>query len=613
MRSRRANRLARRADRLRADGTRGRRARRALAVLTAAADRFDQTAAAAVRETWLRNPREATWPYAARWCSLDDVLAAAVDPRRTAAARAALGVFCRRHDLVPDNELEHALFLVLTGQHERYEALDPDGTLLASGYRGASEVTRTALRQTMLDLGAVRLVRVIADRPDRVLTMAEGDYLAAQLANARDWDQLWRLVPTIPFAGAVRAARLFGDWRPPDDAGRRLLGRLAAADPKVLTAAAEAAVTRFRGRYPFGFSFAPDGSELAIRDSRDTTIVDPRTGHRLADYPNRDQMDVLALGNGGVVVKDGRDNDFSVVTCTPERPREVIAFNKPGSTIGAIPGGFVVSYDGHLVFYRGARWRRHEFVGEPQLGKGGMAFGMTAADPTTGRVVMRAGGLHRETELVVFGADLTPLARLRGDRYHRNAFCGPDRLLQWQWGEHQAIGSWRRDGEEYVETAKADLGDFMQPVPLPAANLVVVRRGRGLAWLDADTLSGVDEPPGFPDVDAHLVAFSQDGTLAAVAPRGDARAPRNEAEVYDLELCRLTALFDTSLARMVPADLATVEAPARRAVTPPVAAAVALLRAGLTYRFGADVALGGGAVAGGLATARADDVALGGD
>src|SRR5262245_43376736 len=214
MRTGRANRLARRADRLREDGTRGRRARRAWEILAAAAGRFDATATAALRETWLRNPREVTWPDVARWCSPADVLAAAVAPHRTATARAAIGAFCVRHDLVPDNEIDTVLFLVLTGQHERYEALDPDGTLLASGYRGASHTTKAALRQTMLGLGAVSLVRVIADRPDRTLTMAEGDYLATQLANARDWDQLWRIVPTIPFAGAVRAAKLFGDWRP---------------------------------------------------------------------------------------------------------------------------------------------------------------------------------------------------------------------------------------------------------------------------------------------------------------------------------------------------------------------------------------------------------------
>jgi hypothetical protein len=610
MRTGRANRLARRADRLREDGTRGRRARHAWETLTAAADRFDATAAAALRETWLRNPREVTWPDVARWCSPADVLAAAVAPHRSAAARAAIGVFCRRHDLLPDNDIDTVLFFVLTGQHERYEAVDPHGTLLAGGYRGASDATKTALRQTMLGLGAVSLVRVIADRPDRALTMAEGDYLATQLANARDWDQLWRIVPTIPFAGAVRAAKLFGDWRPADGAGRRLLTLLAAADPQVVGAVADAAVTRFKGRYPLGFSFAPDGSELAIRESKGTTIVDPRTGDRLVDHPDREQLDVLALGDGVIVHKGGQGNDFSVIRGTPRRPHEVIAVDKPGSAIGAVPGGFVVSYDGHLVYHSANRLLRREFVGEPQLGQGGMAFGMTASDPTTGRIVMRAGGVGREAELVLLDADLTRLARLEGERYYRNAFCGPDRLVQWRWGEHRAMGSWRRDGQTFVRTAKIDLDDgFMEPAILPARNLVVMRRsGKGLVWLDADTLAEVARPPGFPSLDTRHVVFSPDGALVAVAPGGPGDTFKSGAAVYDLAACELATLFERSLARMVPADLATAEAQAKRDLAPPAAAAVELLRAGLAHRFGADIALG----AGDRVVAGTDDIALGG-
>jgi hypothetical protein len=159
-----------------------------------------------------------------------------------------------------------------------------------------------------------------------------------------------------------------------------------------------------------------------------------------------------------------------------------------------------------------------------------------------------------------------------------------------------------------VRTARVDLdANFSPPVPLPAWNLVVVPRLTGLVWLDADTLSDVDGPPGLPDINARLVAFSPDGTLAAVTRQLPASA-RNETEVYDLGLCGLTALFDRSLARMVPADLATVEAQAARTLAAPVAAAVELLRVGLAYRFGADIALGGGD----RVVTGADDIVLGG-
>lgn len=610
MRTARANRLARRADRLRGDGTRGRRARRAWAALTAAAGWWDEAAVTAVRETWLNNPREVTWPDVRGWCDRADVLAAAVDPNRTAAARAALGAFCARHDLVPDNEIDRVVFFVLTGQHDRCEALDPDGTLLAGGYRGATEPTRKALRQTMLDLGAVSLVRVIADRPDRPLTVAEGDYLATQLARARDWDQLWRLVPTMPLAGAVRAARLFGDWRPPDPAGAALLTRFAATEPKAVGAVAEAAVLRIRGRYPFGFSFAPDGSELAIRDSGGTTVYDARTGRALITYPGREQFGVLALGDGTIVHKGGRYNEFSVVRCTPERRYEVLVHDRPGATVGLTPDGFVVSFQGHLRYGSATTWSRSAHVGAEQLGKGWLALGANAVDPTSGRIAMRAVKGGREPEVVLLGSGLRKLARLGGEGFYSTAFCGPNRLVRWQRGDERAIGSWRRDGRTLVRDATVALDDlFSDPVVVPARTLVALRRpGHELMWLRADTLDEVDAPPGFPATDARYLEFSRDGMLAAVARESAPGAPRRGAEVYDLGLCGLTGLLDMSLARMAPADLATVEVQARRDLPPPVAAAVALLRAGLEYRFGADIALGTGGV-----TAGADDIALGGD
>jgi hypothetical protein len=202
MRRARANRLARRAFRLRADGSRGPGARLAWRTLTRMPD---GNAVMALRDAWLRDPRDDTWQDVRRFYPPADVLAAAVDPGRSAELRAALGAFCLGHGMVPDNDVARALFFVLTGEHERYEALDPDGTLLAAAYRVASEATREVLRHTMLGLGAVDMVHVIADRPDRDLTEAEADYLVGQLAGAGDWAGLWRLLPTVPLAGAVRA------------------------------------------------------------------------------------------------------------------------------------------------------------------------------------------------------------------------------------------------------------------------------------------------------------------------------------------------------------------------------------------------------------------------
>src|SRR5688572_15648311 len=139
-------RLARLAYGYRPDGTRGWRARRAWRALTGAAERGDEAAIEVVWLGWLRDPAEELWEFVSRWRTPADVLATAVDPGRSAESRAAIEMFCLRRDLVPDNDVDRALFFVLTGHHERYEALDPDGALLAAAYRGASDATREALR-----------------------------------------------------------------------------------------------------------------------------------------------------------------------------------------------------------------------------------------------------------------------------------------------------------------------------------------------------------------------------------------------------------------------------------------------------------------------------------
>lgn len=116
----RARRLARRATRQRPHGTAGWRARRAWRTLTGAAEDGDPNAMAFLWLAWLRDPADELWPVVSRGHTPADVFAAATDPSRDAAERAALGGFCARHDLTPDNDVERAVFFVLTGGYERY-------------------------------------------------------------------------------------------------------------------------------------------------------------------------------------------------------------------------------------------------------------------------------------------------------------------------------------------------------------------------------------------------------------------------------------------------------------------------------------------------------------
>jgi hypothetical protein len=596
MRVAHAIRLARLASRRRPDGTLTGRAVRAWERL--AAEAHDHTVRNVLLAAWLADPHEDTWEHVGRWCTPADVHAAAVDPARTAGSRAALGAYCTRNGLVPDNPVERAVFYVLTGDQERYQAADPDGTLLAGAYRNAAEATREALRHTMVGAGELDLVRVIADRPDRPLTAAEAGYLARQLADAGEWARLWRLVPAMPLAAAMGAARRFIDWRPDDDAGRAYLTHLARTDPDVLAALGAAAVTLIRNLSTTTFSFAPDGTEIAVRHRRGTKVFALPGGDLVATHPGSGYHNVTALGGATIVYTDGPKADYPVIRRAPDRPAETLIFDAPGAKYGRTSDGFVVDHRNVVYFGRASGpWTRT--VGGPlSIASRTAARSMIAADPVSGNLAFRVfddGG----RDLVLVDAELRVLASSSLDGPGSGAFCGPEQLVLWHWGEGSRLELWQRDGSDLVRTAGTALTVYMTPAVAPGR--VVVRRTEGLVWLDSATLTPVAAPPGFPAVDSSKASFSPDGTLLAVATdRG--------VDVHDLPMHQLTELTRTPLSQARLTDLETVAALAERQLTPGVGEVLALLRAGLEYRFGAEVALGPGTrVAGG-----ADDIALGG-
>jgi WD40 repeat protein len=211
--------------------------------------------------------------------AVDLFCAAAVDSPDTTA-------FCITHHLAPSDEVRRAAFFVRTGQHEQYRALDPDGALLALGYRSASSGERSSLREAMTALGGIDTLRVLAgQRPERddftSLTDSERAYLVRHLTDRRDWDRLWPLTVLMPLTEAVDTVRAFGDWRPSDEDDRRVFEALRSADPRAVRACVAALCaapaswrtphTRIRladldARAPsaFDLDFSPDGTQIAF-------------------------------------------------------------------------------------------------------------------------------------------------------------------------------------------------------------------------------------------------------------------------------------------------------------------------------------------------------------
>lgn len=194
--------------------------------------------------------------------------------------------FCAEHHLAPADQVQRALFFVRTGQPAHYRALDPDGSILALGYRGASSNERSILRASMSRLGILDVLRVLAGQGSHegdfaTLDKSERGYVIAQLVDRRDWDRLWSLTLLMSLPEAVRTVNEFGDWRPSGEDDRRVFEALRAADSPAVTrfvdalsgAGPSSSVPRTRiwptDTYEqsitmHALDFAPDGAQLAF-------------------------------------------------------------------------------------------------------------------------------------------------------------------------------------------------------------------------------------------------------------------------------------------------------------------------------------------------------------
>jgi hypothetical protein len=565
--------LASYSERSRGGRRHGPLARVAWHVVRGAAERGDQNAIQAIWQAWLRCPDDERWEVLSRCRNPADpaeaVLAAAVDPARTPAERAALGAFCARRGMLPADGIQRVLFS-----------------------------------------GDLDLVRVVArDRPTAV-TSEERAYLADQLASRGEWERLWRLVLDFPLAETVRAMRRFPrGWRPVDEAGRRLFTVLARTSPETVAVVGTAAAARVSlGRETLAScSFAPDGSQVAITAHRPLrsrhSLSEPVTTlHALPGGRELERLPGVAVGlfhgthlGESLVCLDGRRNYRVVVRYSPRSGSEDIhSFDRVEGILRLhkVSGGFVVGTRTRLLHGTAApqsplrevtpRALRQELA-EKQIT-------MLASEPMTGRlaVVIREEPHHYES-LAVLDADFRVIGRGAdiADRLDRSCFewlgfCGPDRLITRS--AFKQLCSWRVEPRLIREATTRSSARHM--LPMPAAGWIVLdsRDHR-----DARTLQEVDYPPMLgwmlhagagrllsTDTDHHVAWLRDDGDL----------------EVRDLRLGEISELVERPMASSCLADLNVVAEASAYATSPEIAEVTRLMRACLEYRFGADIGLG---------------------
>lgn len=191
---------------------------------------------------------------------------------------------------LPRDDHQRALFLFLTEQWDRYEALDFDRRLLRTIYASANAALQRRLMEKLRSAGRADFLTVIVggDYRSRVAVMTEDEtkLLVQMLVEKREWQKLWPLVFETPFAWSLHIFKILtqNGWQPtPDDelAAFHDLKRLAPLEmvttAKELTGHLPPAVQRALTRIPGGrindVAFSPTRPVIALGTSQCKVVV----------------------------------------------------------------------------------------------------------------------------------------------------------------------------------------------------------------------------------------------------------------------------------------------------------------------------------------------------
>jgi hypothetical protein len=619
-----AARLMRRAARRRPDGGRGLLARRAWRRLTDRGDRGDANAAEAVWRAFVSGPDDDLWRALSRWreprALADAVVRAGTDPGRDAAARSAIGEFYVRSGLAPGDAVQRALFYMLTGQPAQYRAADPDGSLLASAYRGADEPTRAAVREALAGSGYLVQLVACSRSASRAadLTVDERSYLTRQVADRRDWDRLWRLLRDLPLEEALAAMALFEEgWRPGTQPERELFARLDQASPRALADARHAlaegdAVSVAIYGEPVAGSFSPDGGRLTVA-TRAAILVFEIPGLRLVDlYELEEFWPTCLLDLGHAVLAC----DWDGPARRAERPPALVLCQRGGMLAlrprtGAVrvaphPAGFLVldgALGGNQWHREGAyRLRLHELggrdvrdvpltdLGFPRAARGPWTV---TVDPGSGKIALGGDSLRildPRARRVIAGCEVPGPGRITGACWVGGKWLAatvvrssrPWRTVEVFRLTRAGLRHASSGGEALIPLAAGGRRASSPPIPVPERGEIALVTDDGeVAYADVRTLTEIDE---------RRELTGSHGTRLWSPPgrRYQALGGPGKVEVVSGGLPAVRELAGRPMAGMRPADLLTVRGVLRDALPgSPVRPLLELFEAFLEHRFGA--------------------------
>ncbi|WP_328371286.1 hypothetical protein OG800_47560 [Streptomyces sp. NBC_00445] len=585
-------RLAERAGLRRDDGSRGWRARRAWRRLVSACAAGDAAAQEAVQTMELTDT---------------DVLGLLAAAPAEPAAR--------------------AVYLVLIGQGAQHQALDPDGSLLTLAYRAAVPEVRERLRAYLAAEGGTEVIRVVVtgEQRDRLAEMSydELDHLGHHLAERRSWDELRRLVLDLPLAKASAAARLL-------PAGERGAGAAEVlSDPSVpspgqLRALAERLPRRRLIRHDFvgsyqGASFSPDASELALQYSRPTPwstdvhaeILRIGTGKVTRHFTRHivtgpvGGNSILHLGDEILVRGETSKHLRQIIRIFPER--ETVGPPAPVSVMRRSSGGAVMLCpEGFAFADRHAQDLR--YLTMPQFGENGAygrlshegVFGGLTTLPTARLVAFctREHAFVADEDGDLLRAMTMPRESVRFDP--ALSFFSPDSLAVHHKAarpEHPVTHVWEFRPDGTLRDTARHWGPIRNGFLPHGWRSSLVLDDAFAERIHAVDGSWVDNGAHWLQLDAKTASGRARRALIALSPGQDMYVTevsrgRQAVEVHSPHLSSARELLERPLLHATPSDLHLIRELRSKIGAPDVRAALGLLSACLTDRFGGDIALG---------------------
>lgn len=148
---------------------------------------------------------------------------------------------------LPRDASQRAIFLFLTEQWERYEALDFDRSLLNAAQKNASTDLRRRIADRLRKSGRIEYLTIIAGADFRSqaadMTTAETDVLVNMLTARSEWDKLWKLAFDLPFVWSIRIVNKLREmaWQPSLTDERLLFSELRAVTDREMITSEDAA------------------------------------------------------------------------------------------------------------------------------------------------------------------------------------------------------------------------------------------------------------------------------------------------------------------------------------------------------------------------------------